>query len=47
MVQDGGEQTFNLSNKDSISTVQPAPDPVKQDHNISPLGGEQTSTSVF
>jgi hypothetical protein len=46
-LQDGGEQTFNLSNKDvHISSIQPAPDPVKQELNLSPLGGEQTSTLV-
>jgi pyruvoyl-dependent arginine decarboxylase (PvlArgDC) len=44
-LQDGGEQTFNLSNKDvHISSIQPVPDHVKQELN--PLEGEQTSTSV-
>jgi hypothetical protein len=46
-LQDGGEQTFNLSNKDvHISSIQPAPDPAKQELNHSPLRGEQRSTLV-
>jgi hypothetical protein len=46
-LQDGGEQTFNLSSKDvHISSIQPAPDPVKQELNLSPLGGEHTSNLV-
>jgi hypothetical protein len=46
-LQDGGEQTFNLSNKNvHISSIQPAPDPVKPEPNLSPLGGEQTPTLV-
>jgi hypothetical protein len=46
-LQDGGKQTFNLSNKDvHISSIQPAPDPVKQDRHLSPRGRETTSIPV-
>jgi hypothetical protein len=46
-LQDGGEQTFNLSNKDvHTSIIQPAPNPVKLDPHISPLVGEITSTPM-
>jgi hypothetical protein len=41
-LQDGGEQTFNLSNKDvHISSIQPVPDHVKQELNPLHLKGSR------
>jgi hypothetical protein len=43
----GGVQTYTLPTKGTHhSTIQPAPDPVKLDLNLSLLGGEQMSTPI-
>jgi hypothetical protein len=43
----GSEQTFTLTTKGAhLSAIQPASDPVKLDPNLSPLEGDQASTSA-
>jgi hypothetical protein len=42
----GRNKSSKLSTKDVDPSIQPAPDPVKLDPNLSPIGGETASTPI-